>query len=582
MLHSQLESGIQGKRDAHAADVASFASTKQAYETATAELVRAEELLQSLVTGLSADGSGSDSKDGAGGYHGQLAEAKARASAAQTEGEGAKVQIGLLEKEIKEKEPRARKAAKEGEGLIGELAKARSERDALRASVAKMDWDESRETTLLQRRDELQGQMSHLVQKRDILRSRLAAVDFAYSDPCPNFDRSKVKGLVANLIDLPADRFNASTALEISAGGRLYNVVVEDEKVGSSLLERGQLRKRVTIIPLNKISAFRMSAEKLAAAQRAAPGKVDLALSLIGYPDEVSAAMAFVFGDTIIAADKDAAQKVTFNKNIGVKSVTLEGDVYDPSGTLSGGAAPSSSGIIVKIQELKEVEAQIAPLRTELDQIQRSLAEAKGAIESFRKAKRQLDLKEHQVSLLEQQTQGSNAAKILAEVEAAKAQLAELKEVIVATKQKQKQAADECKRLEKEMADFNNNKDSKLKEIKADIAKRKKQIAKESGSVKERQRAIQTAELEIQQFDADCEAAREEVESADASVKRVGKELQQLLRTFEEAQVSKSKTSLSAFHQFTLGPCVVAHSKRSRVDVERGASRLIRFRRRAQ
>lgn len=517
-------------------------------------------MLQSLITGLSADGSASDTKDGAGGYHGQLAEAEARASAAQTEGEGAKVQIGLLEKEIKEKEPRARKAAKEGEGLVGELAKVRGERDALRASVAKMDWDESRETTLLQRRSELQEQMSQLVEKRDVLRSRLAAVDFAYSDPQPNFDRGKVKGLVANLIDLPADRHNASTALEISAGGRLYNVVVEDEKVGSSLLERGQLRKRVTIIPLNKISAFRMSAEKLAAAQKAAPGKVDLALSLIGYPDEVSAAMAYVFGDTIIAADKEAAQKVTFNKNIGVKSVTLEGDVYDPSGTLSGGAAPSSSGIIIKIQELKQVEAQIAPLRAELDQIQRQLAEAKGAIDSFRKAKRQLDLKEHQVSLLEQQTQGSNAAKIMAEVEAAKTELAQLKEVIVATKQKQKQAADECKRLEKEMADFNNNKDSKLKEIKADIAKRKKQITKESGSVKERQRAIQTAELEIQQFDADCEAARTEVESADASVKRAGKDLQELLRTVEKAQVRKVHTYRNFLaHDFRL----TAHAKRS-------------------
>jgi len=36
---------------------------------------------------------------------------------------------------------------------------------------------------------------------------------------------------------------------------------VENEKVGSQLLERGQLRKRVTIIPLNKIQAFRISAE---------------------------------------------------------------------------------------------------------------------------------------------------------------------------------------------------------------------------------------------------------------------------------------------------------------------------------
>jgi hypothetical protein len=52
-------------------------------------------------------------------------------------------------------------------------------------------------------------------------------------------------------------------------------------------------------------------------------------------------------------------------------------------------------------------------------------------------------------------------------VEAAKKTLAELKEVINQTKEKQKVAAADCKRLEKEMADFKNNKDSKLNEIKA-------------------------------------------------------------------------------------------------------------------
>lgn len=44
--------------------------------------------------------------------------------------------------------------------------------------------------------------------------------------------------------------------------------------------------------------------------------------------------------------------------------------------------------------------------------------------------------------------------------------LAELREVINQAKEKQKTASTECKRLEKEMADFKNNKDSKLKEIK--------------------------------------------------------------------------------------------------------------------
>lgn len=57
-----------------------------------------------------------------------------------------------------------------------------------------------------------------------MLSRRLSKLDFAYTDPTSNFDRSKVKGLVAELITLDKEQFNASTALEICAGGRLYNV----------------------------------------------------------------------------------------------------------------------------------------------------------------------------------------------------------------------------------------------------------------------------------------------------------------------------------------------------------------------
>ncbi|RSH91525.1 Structural maintenance of chromosomes protein 2 [Saitozyma podzolica] len=459
-----LEKGLEQKRTSTSKEAAAFAEFKAAYDAGIAELAKTEELLQTLITGLSSNNADDEN---AGGYMGQLAEAKARLAAAGTEAEQAKVKMGLAEKEIKEKEPRAKKAEKEGEGALKELAGKRADVEKLRKKVEAAGWDEGKERDLLQKQATHSTAMAELMEKRDALKSRLAAIDFTYSDPAPNFDRSKVKGLVATLIDLDEANFRSSTALEICAGGKLYNVVVDDERVGSQLLEKGRLRKRVTIIPLNKINAFKMSAEKLAAAKHTAPGKAHLALDLVGYSEDVSAAMAYVFGDTFICADKQSAQAVTFNKNIGVKSVTLEGDVYDPSGTLSGGAAPSSSGILVKVQELKAIEKEIAEHKQILDEVTRELSSAKKVIDQWKKDKRELDLREHEVRLLEEQVNGSNATKIISEVEAAKKTLAELKEVINQTKEKQKVAAADCKRLEKEMADFKNNKDSKLNEIKA-------------------------------------------------------------------------------------------------------------------
>lgn len=405
---TETEEALEAKKLASKEDMTAYSELKAAYDAGAEELARTEELLQTLLTGLSS----SKDDEGAGGYMGALAEAKARLAAAGTEAEQAKVKIGLAEREIKDKEPRAKKAEKDGEGLIKELATKRAEVEALRTRINAAGWDEDKERTLLERQAEHGQKIAHLSEKRDALKSRLAALDFDYSDPHPNFDRSKVKGLVATLVDLDESNYACSTALEICAGGRLWNVVVDDEKTGAALLDKGRLRKRVTLIPLNKINAFRMSAEKIANAQKIAPGKVNLALDLVGYDEEVSAAMSYVFGSAFICKDKETAKAITFNPSIGVKSVTLEGDIYDPGGTLSGGAAPSGSGILVKVQELRAIEKQIAVHKKELDEASRELASAKKVIDQWRKDKREVDLRAHEVTLLEEQVNGSNATKV--------------------------------------------------------------------------------------------------------------------------------------------------------------------------
>jgi len=150
--------------------------------------------------------------------------------------------------------------------------------------------------------------------------------------------------------------------------------------------------------------------KKLAQVEQLAPGKANLALSLIGYPDEVARAMAFVFGDTIICEDAEAANAVTFGAK--VRSVTLNGDLYDPSGTLSGGAAPSGSGTLLKVQELLEAERRLREAQSHLHDLERADTANREKRESWKRLARELDIKRHEVSLLEQQTEGSSVARV--------------------------------------------------------------------------------------------------------------------------------------------------------------------------
>jgi structural maintenance of chromosome 2 len=86
------------------------------------------------------------------------------------------------------------------------------------------------------------------------VRQRTGGLSFEYTPPSADFDRSAVHGLVATLLTLPAAHADKAAALEQAAGARLHNVVVRDERVGAALLARGRLRKRVTLIPLSKIT----------------------------------------------------------------------------------------------------------------------------------------------------------------------------------------------------------------------------------------------------------------------------------------------------------------------------------------
>lgn len=296
-----LEKVLKEKKQVYDNLQAQYDAAKAELDTQTAEVEQKEELLQSLQTGVA-------SKEGQeSGYQGQLQDSRNRASGAATEQEQAKLKIAHLEKRVKEEEPRAKKAKQQNSGLLQELEGLKSQAKKLESELTKLGYEPGKEEQIYQEQTGLQKDIRELRGRADDLKRKVANIDFNYADPHPNFDRSKVKGLVASLFTLNKDKIPAATALEICAGGRLYNVVVDSAETGTQLLQKGKLRKRVTIIPLNKIAAFRASVEKIGAAQNIAPGKVDLALSLIGYDEEIMSAMNYVFGNTLVCHDADTA-----------------------------------------------------------------------------------------------------------------------------------------------------------------------------------------------------------------------------------------------------------------------------------
>ena len=525
-----LEKQLKQKSKAHQELQQRYEEANKELEEQKSDVEKKEELLQTLQTGISSN-AGSD-----GGYAGQLASAREIASKAGTEIEQSKLKISHLESKIKEDEPRAKKAEKENAGLLEDLETLRSQASKLEKELEKLGFEPGREEEQHAEKAQLEKRIRSLQSDADALRRKIAGLDFSYADPSPNFDRRRVKGLVAQLFKLPEEQAEASTALEICAGGRLYNVVVDSADTGTQLLQNGKLRRRVTIVPLDKISASRAPNDKVSAAQKLAPGKVNLALTLIGYDHEVEKAMEFVFGNTLICADASTAKKVTFDPAVRLKSVTLEGDVYDPSGTLSGGSAASGSGVLLTLQKLNAIAAELEQEEDKLAKLERAIAKDAQKLKSARQIKQELDLKSHEIQLAESQIASNSSSSIIASVAEMRETITALKERIQDAKKRQGDAEAEAKKIEKDMKDFSSNKSGKLDQLQKDLDKLKKALSKAQGTIKPLQQEMRDASIDAEQTGTDLTAAQEELQDSETTLGAQQEEVESLAAEQKQAQ----------------------------------------------
>ena len=265
-------------------------------------------------------------------------------------------------KELTSKQKELKTNEREYKKIEKKLANCITKKDQLETTLNKMNYNEIKYQQLQEKLSLQHKKVDKIRYKYDELSSLLTRFNFHYQTPRDkSFKANKIKGLIAKLITIKDLKY--SKALEVTAGGRLYNLVVDDEQTGKLLLEQGQLQKRITIIPLNKIAKRHLKQEIISQAKSLVndANDVDVALSLVGYKAEVEAAIKYVFGTTLIVKDNTIAELVTFNPKVRTRSVTLQGDIYDPAGTLTGGSSKKDANIsmLQQLQQLLSIESSL-------------------------------------------------------------------------------------------------------------------------------------------------------------------------------------------------------------------------------
>ncbi len=144
-------------------------------------------------------------------------------------------------------------------------------------------------------------------------------------------------------------------ALETAAGSRLGYIVVEDDGVGARGIEllKTQRAGRATFLPLNKIKAPR---QDNIATMRFGRGYIDYAVNLVSCEARYRSIFAYVFGNTIVFDTLDNARSSLGKQRI----VTLDGDILEISGAMSGGSKAARSSLRfgkVTTNESREADA---------------------------------------------------------------------------------------------------------------------------------------------------------------------------------------------------------------------------------
>lgn len=185
-----------------------------------------------------------------------------------------------------------------------------------------------------------------------------------------------VHGSVSQLVAAADPRY--STAIEIALGAGMQNIVVEDENAAKQcirLLDR-ERKGRATFLPMTAVRGRRMDDREFAGME----GAVGIASSLVTAESRYSGIVEHLLGRILIAEDLDCA--VTIAKRCGYKFriVTLDGQVINTGGAMTGGYTAKSAGLLGRRGEIDQLEAEAAALEQKAAEQERTLTAAREEI----------------------------------------------------------------------------------------------------------------------------------------------------------------------------------------------------------
>ena len=171
-------------------------------------------------------------------------------------------------------------------------------------------------------------------------------------------------GVLANIISVPKEY---ETAIEMSLGASLQNIVTESEEDAKKLIEYLKTNNfgRASFLPISAVKG-----KKLESIKGKKDGIIGLASDIVTYDDKYKQIIFNLLGRTVIVDQMQNAIRIAKENNYSFRIVTIGGDIINPSGVMTGGSISKKTvNILGRSREIESLKNEIKSLETKIKQI---------------------------------------------------------------------------------------------------------------------------------------------------------------------------------------------------------------------
>ncbi|MCQ2056459.1 MAG: chromosome segregation protein SMC [archaeon] len=188
-------------------------------------------------------------------------------------------------------------------------------------------------------------------------------------------DQGLLNGIHGTIAELATVKPEFEIALSIAAGGKMQAIIVDDDKVAATAIEKLKStgHGRATFLPLNKMIEGKPRAKAITSVKQSLGYAIDFA----HFKQEYRAAFWYVYTDTIVVENVTKGRQLMGN----VRIVTKNGELFESSGAITGGTIKAP---IIKFNS--ESELRINEAKTQLKTLNNSLEGIKEKLKSIRDA----------------------------------------------------------------------------------------------------------------------------------------------------------------------------------------------------